>query len=300
MPTIRKALVSDRADKGSERRKGYPPEQERTKEQLLDQLADFLFQPEDEEVDSEALAALLDRLDKEAPLPDELDLDAEKSLARFHKQNAPVLEAVAAQCGEGPSRPAGRRAVRFSFARIAAAAAVLILLLCTTAQAAGLDVFSAIARWTAETFCLDGQSASYAAVQNNPLGEGGTGCFDTLEAAVEAFGIDAPIIPKEIPERFELASVTAVNQRTGVSIFAEYTSEDGYLHIRYREVPLQNFYTLEKEYGEAAPYYIKRIKHYLTSDHGDWAALWLNGDFECQMFGTISEQELKSMIDSIY
>ena len=57
MPTIRKALVSDRADKGSERRKGYPPEQERTKEQLLDQLADFLFQPEDEEVDSEALAA---------------------------------------------------------------------------------------------------------------------------------------------------------------------------------------------------------------------------------------------------
>ena len=124
--------------------------------------------------------------------------------------------------------------------------------------------------------------------------------FDSLEEAVAAFGIEAPLVPKKIPERFELVSVTANRWFTGVCLYADYSCKDGFLHIEYREIPVQNHDSVEKEYGDVAPHIVKGIKHYLSSDIQRWKALWINGDFECRLHGTISEQELKIMIDSIY
>lgn len=277
---------------------GHTIHHESPDKQLQDQLESLLFQREDEEIDSEALSELLEQLDEVSPLP--VELDVEESLKNFHQRYAPVFDAVRTETVPEKTVSVKKRRSRLALGKIIVIAAALMLLLCTTAQAMGLDVFSTIARWTSEVFGLGGQSASFASVQKNPLSEGEEMNFDSLEEAMAAFGIEAPLVPKKIPERFELVSVTANRWFTGVCLYADYSCEDGFLHMEYREIPGQNHDSVEKEYGDVVPYTVRRIKHYLSSDLQRWKALWVNGDFECQVYGIVSEQELKDMIDSIY
>lgn len=179
-------------------------------------------------------------------------------------------------------------------------AALILLFGTVTAQAFGVDVFSAIARWTSEIFRLDGGSTPYATVTVRPLEVGEEAVYESLEEAVEAFGIEAPIVPKEIPERFELVEVRAVQRKLGVLIYAEYKSTDGVFQVRYNEAAAQEFNTLEKESSAVDSYFNGGIEHRLTSDLGLQKAVWQNGDFECCIQGYISKEEAISAIDSIY
>jgi hypothetical protein len=42
------------------------------------------------------------------------------------------------------------------------------------------------------------------------------------------------------------------------------------------------------------------IEHYIMSNNTQYSAVWLAGIYECTIYGTVSEAELKQIIDSIY
>ncbi len=274
---------------------------ELSKEQLQDRLADLLFQTTEETFDKEALDALLDALDEVDPLPEELIPNTEESLARFHERYAPVFESVEAAAAQRAETPASPKRKHSKFGWIFPFAAVLIVLLCgMTAQAFNWTPFAAFARWTSETFRLDSSSASYATVRKNPLAEGETASYDTPEEAVEAFGIDVPIVPKEIPEQFALTGVTASYRRGGILIYADYSSDDGFFQICYRNDTVVNAAALEKEYGNIMTYPVNEITHYLVTDMGRQKAVWQNGDLECQLLGNVSDDEMRAIVESIY
>lgn len=270
-------------------------------EQLHDQLTDMLYPVDGGELDVEALDALLDQLDEVNPPASPLTTDTEEALKNFYRGYAPLAEDMAAGAAQAsPAVPEKRRSAK-PFAKAIPIAAVLIFLLGSmTAQAFGFNVFSAIARWTSEIFRLDGGAAPYAVVRLRPLEEGEEAVYDTLEEAVAAFGIDAPIIPKEIPEGFELKEVKAVSENTGILIYANYESDNNFFQIEYKEQAYHDGYIFEKQHGDAKIYSVSNIKHYLIFDLGRQKINWENGDFECKISGDISEQELKDMIDSIY
>lgn len=300
MSKIRKDPAFSGAGARSEQIQGHPAESQI--ERLQDQLADLLYPSDDGEIDSEALDALLEQMEAVCPLPASLSTDPEEGLERFHRRYASVIdETNAGNSAEAvPAVSSKRHSIR-PFARALPFAAVLILLFSTvTAQAFGVDVFSAIARWTAEIFRLDGGSVPYASVTVRPLAEGEEATYESLEEAMEAFGIEAPIVPKEIPERFELAEIRAVQRRLGVLIYADFKSEDSVFQIRYSEANAQEFNTLEKENGVVGSYYVNGIEHRLAFDLGRQKAVWQNGDFECQLLGDISRHEMKTIINSIY
>lgn len=301
MSEIRRDPVFSGAGESSEQIQGHPTQSETQIERLQDQLADLLYPSDGGEIDVEALDTLLEQMEAVCPLPASLSTDPEEGLERFHRRFASVIEETSPEAAaETPAVPQKRHSIK-PFARALPFAAALILLFGTvTAQAFGLDVFSAIARWTAEIFRLDGGSIPYATVTVRPLEVGEEASYESLEEAVEAFGINAPIVPKEIPERFELVAVKAACRRTGILIYADYKSNEGILQIRYREAEMQEFNTLEKENGDVDFHSVKGIKHRLVSDLGRQKAVWQNGDFECRINGDISEQEIKDMIDSIY
>lgn len=303
MSEIRKDPAFSGAGESSEQIQGHPIESEIQFERLQDQFSDLLSPSDGKDIDIEALNALLEQMETVSPLPASLSTDPEEGLERFRRRYASVIEtADAGDAEETPSVPEKRRLHSIKpFARALPIAAVLILLLgSVTAQAFGLDVFSAIARWTSEIFRLDGGSVPYAAVTIRPLEVDEEATYESLEEAVKAFGIDAPIVPKDIPERFELIAVTAACYKMGILIRANYESEDGYLQIRYREAEAQEFTTLEMENGIVDSYFAKGIQHRLVSDLGRQKATWQNGDFECRIAGDISKQEIIDMIDSIY
>lgn len=301
MSEIRKDPAFSGTGDGAEQIQGHGVQDWARFEQLHDRLADMLFPVDGREVDEEALDALLEQLDAVNPPPASLTTDPEEALEEFYRRYAPVVEEAAAEkTPASPKAPEKRRSKK-PFAKAISIAAVLILLLGTmTAQAFGFNVFSAIARWTSEIFRLDGGSTPYAAVRLHPLEEGEEATYDTLEEAVEAFGIDAPIVPKEIPEGFELTEVKAVQEDTGILIYANYDNNDEFFQIRYWEVRKEDSSMLEKESENVTAYFRGGITHYLLSDLGRQKAIWQTGDLECYISGDISEQRIRDMLDSIY
>ena len=299
MSEIRKDTAFSGAGERSERIQGHPGDTQI--QRLQDRLADLLYPSDGGEIDVEALDSLLEQMEAVSPLPASLSTDPEESLKQFRRRYASVIETANAGTVEDISAVPEKRHSNRLFVRVLPFAAALMLLLSSiTAQAFGMNVFSVIARWTAEIFRLDGGSTPYATVSLRPLEVDEEATYQSLEEAMEAFGIRAPLAPKEIPERFELVEVTATCRKAGILIYADYQSEDEEFQIRYNEVEVQEFNTLEKEDSIIFSFLAGGIEHKLISDLGRHKAIWRNGDFECKITGDLSERELKTIIDSIY
>lgn len=296
MPDARKDPVFGRAGGDSEQIQSHLNDSEET---LLDELADLLFQTTDENLDTERLNALLDQLDEAAPLPQ--PVSAEESLERFHQKFADKFAAIEAEsAGTSVSSPEKKRS-KYGLPKIFIIAAVLIILLGTvTVQAGGWNPLAAFARWTSEIFQIGGSSVDYAAIRTRPLEVGESASYDTLQEAVDAFGIDAPIIPQWIPERFTLKEVIAANKTSGILIRADYVSDDEAFQIRYNETSALDLSSIEIEDSNEETYMVKEISHYILTDLGRQKVTWQNGELECRMFGNVSEEEMKEMINSIY
>lgn len=272
-----------------------------SKEQLQDELTNLMFQATEENLDTERLDALLDALNEVDQLPETEAFDTGKSLEKFHEKFDPVFSALetksAAASGSSPTKKHSNRALF----KILPIAAVLILLFgSVTAQAFGIDIFGSIARWTSEIFQLSDSSTPHATIVSNPLKEGEEAHYDSLEEAVKAFGITAPIVPKWIPERFELADVSVSNKSGGVLIYADYLSGSEFIQVRYKEVKNVDFSSLEQDTSEVDTYFRKGIEHYLLSDMDREKAFWQNGELECQIFGSVTRREIIDIVDSIY
>lgn len=299
MSEARKDAAFGRAGGDSGQIPSHLHDSEDQKERLQDELADLLLQTSGEGPDSDQLDALLAALEEIDPMPEDGVPDTEESLTRFHQRYAPLFSPKgdpAAGISESPEKKHSRR-LTFKFAAIAA---VMILLLgSAAAQAFGLNVFGTIARWSSETFRMRGEDIPYATVRANPLEEGETAYYDTLQDAVDAFGITEPIVPQWVPERFELSEVKAKNREDGILICANYACDNEHLRIRYKETTDFNFRNLEKETGVKL-YSCNKVDHYIMTDMDRWKAEWQNGELECHISGDISEQEIKDIIESIY
>ena len=260
-----------------------------------------MFQATEENLDTERLDALLDALNEVDPIPEADDFDTTKSLERFHEKYDPVFSALEMKSAEMSDLSPTKKHSRHALFKILPIAAALILLFGTmTAQALGFDIFGAIARWSSEIFHMSSSSTPYATVRTNPLDDGEEAYYDTLEDAIEAFGITESIAPKWMPDRFEITNVWATNQTSGILICADYASSDGYLQVRYREKSNLNFSNLEQEGSDVEAYSSGELKHYLLSDLDRQKAFWQNGELECRISGNVSRQEMRGIVDSIY
>lgn len=271
-----------------------------SEEQLQDELADFMFQATEDELCSERLDALLDALDEVDPLLETEAFDTQKSLDQFHEKYAPVFATLEEKTAETPSSPKKKHSHRMLFRIFPIAAIVTVLIGSVTCQAFGFDIFGTIARWTSEVFQLKSSFVPYATIQATPLDKGEEAYYDTLEDAVDAFGITAPVVPKWIPDRFEIVSVLATRQASGIFICADYASNDGILQIRYKEIKNIDFSNLEQENDDVETYYSGKLKHYFLADMDRQKSLWQNGELECQIAGNVTRQEMREIVDSIY
>ena len=269
-------------------------------ERLRDELADLLFQSDNESFDDNRLEALLDALDQADPLP-ELP-DTKESLNAFHEKYAPLFASAEAASAQNTTSSAfsEKKHFRRPFLKILPIAAALVLLFgSVSAQAFGFDLFGALARWTAEIFHMSSDEVPHAAITLRPLAEGESANYASLQEAVEAFGITEPVVPTWVPERFELMNVTAANREGKIFICAEYVHEDEFLQIRYNEI-VANSNIVEKGGGAVNLHSSGNIQHYLVSDLGRTKAVWQNGILDSRIAGNVTEEEMIQMIDSVY
>ena len=175
--------------------------------------------------------------------------------------------------------------------KILVVAAVLILMFggMLTAQAAGVDVFGAIGRWTEETFHFD-------IVQDNDR----TSLFQ--ETATQA-KIPQDFVPTWVPDGFEGAEPqvdTVENYMT--SIICAYSNQE-----KTYSVDIEHYYNkadietlvIEKDDTNVCSYESNGKTFYIMSDMEYLTATWTDGTFVETISGQLSMDEIKQIIDSI-
>ena len=128
-------------------------------------------------------------------------------------------------------------------------------------------------------FVFEQNDIPYAEVERYPIEIGETKEYDTLQDAVEALGIAAPLVPSWVPERYILLSVSVDHRAAGAAIYADYKSEDGRLNFRFSESARANQQIIEKDGTMEQIVLVKNIRHHILADQTETKISWINGDF---------------------
>jgi len=196
--------------------------------------------------------------------------------------------------------PHGHRR-KFSLRPVYAVAMIVIVLLTgtLTAQALGYDVWKAVAQWTRDVFqFVPGTAPSQEEERASELPDSTSNIF---KESLSAYGIeDVAIVPSWIPERFEAPKIEAIYTPYNTIVSAVYTNDEDVLVISLANTADGESIHYEKDQDEVVLYTQNGITHYIMSNNAQYSAVWLVGIYECTIYGTVSEAELKKIIDSIY
>ena len=298
MSDARKELPFGRGDSDLEQILRHTDPNTDSTDRLTDELIDLLDNASETEFDGERFDSLLGALDKDDPLPDPDAFDAKKGLERFYERHPDVFDAdreSAATSSISSSRPKRRR-----LPRLFLVAAVLVLLVASSAQAFHFNVFDLFARWTSEIFHLDNRPAAVAQVTRNPLVKNEERTYASAEDMLSEFGITAPLLPTWVPERFTSPEISAANIESGLRLYVTYGDNESFLRIKANQVNVSNLKDIEKDHLNVVYKQINGTLYYFMSDiDGREKAIWQNGEFECNITGTVTRNEMEQIISSI-
>ena len=194
---------------------------------------------------------------------------------------------------------------RSLFRKVVPLAAVIAVVFMTmiAVQAAGVDVFGSLARWTEETFRFTGGDSTPAADGTRPQVEDET--YLAIQAEVDKLGIDVPVVPTWFPDGYELQEIQSSNpditEWKGVDcLFRNENSQT----LRFRITKYEEDYDIssivfEKD-GQQVTEYIGGDKlFYIMSNNSRKTATWSDGQLVVSINGEFSQDIMKTMIDSI-
>ena len=185
---------------------------------------------------------------------------------------------------------------RFRPRKILVVAAVLVLMFGSmlTAQAAGVDVFGAIGRWTEEKFHFE----------ITPASEDGTTDYTFREASRKR-GLPQSLIPTWYPKGFESSEPIDDSVEDYVdSVYCEYINKEEdrfYLAMvsRYFDSEAIAATVYEKDDTEVEIYESKGRTFYIMSNLDSMTATWSDGILSIDIIGQLEVNQIKRIIDSI-
>lgn len=266
-----------------------------TAEELAEEFEKIWSGMDEDNYDGELLRACLDALDKKSPMPEMPGVN--EAYARF----TDVRRSIAPE-GDGVPRTEEVRprrvAVRIAIAAAIAVAAILGTLV--TAQAAGVDVFGAVVRWTRETFSFGPgytEPASNAPrdVENGEnLSAGLVAPNDALRLrhVLDEYGITGVHVPEWLPEGASLESVS-VSDKDSYGLFcinAVYTSGGKtavMIEIFQSVAEAANQIQIDPAYAGSAE--VNGTKLYFLNNENNYTAAWHDDKYEYYVVGTDRE-----------
>lgn len=239
--------------------------------------------------DIDLLRAYLDVLEEKDPvLPP--DHDPAAQYEKFREDHAELFDVPE----EMPERPAAPKRhfprVRKVLTALAAAFCVVVMV----ADASGAGVIDRLIEWGAETFSL--QPAS-GVMELETADENG---FRSLQEALEYYKVENPAIPTWIPERYAIEEIVILELNDSTVISAKYVADNQELSIRVF-IPFGEAFTFEKNVtNEYVSYTAKNgIIFTLSRNMEMERAVWEVKGYAYSAAGSITEKELKQMLDSI-
>ena len=255
--------------------------------ELLEALEQTLFSMTEENYDGELLDAYLDELDRKSPMPEHpaTDESYERFKARVGKMNAainPLESAPAASAKPKPRHTALRTAL------VAVIAAACLLSCMVVDQAAGLDVFGSIARWTDSLF-------GFGAIGEPAASPSPTG---TQEVTVEYIETLLPTVP----DGFVMGEPVVFEDDVsgGIEYCVSFISEANYITFSAVEQYNDNMPKYQKDYQDVRIIHIDGQNFYLFMNNGYASAAWRLSNLECNINSDLALEELTQIIVNSY
>lgn len=228
--------------------------------------------------------------------------DIDQQWEQFVTQYLPDIEeaalepdTVSTQINQVPQKRVVRLGRVWHTALVAAAAIACMFAIMVTAQATGIDVFGAMARWTEDVFSF-GQIAPESQVSDDPVQETAglemkapdpNRVFSSLQEAFDAYGMTEVHEPAWLPEGYTLNSidVLCLDDPFLRTFSASYTDGEGRVSVNvmsYEGEPITQvqkiddpvesiekngitFYLLKNTENYTIAWYTNQYEYYLTS-----------------------------------
>ena len=260
----------------------------------------------EEDYDEAVIDAYLDALDRKAPMPEVADTMT--AYAGFQQRLRDLQPNDAPLAARASAKPSGRFCHILRVGLIAVAAIVLVLGGMITAQAAGIDVFGAFARWTEDLFTfgsVHGQGANdttdepdQQSVSRQPLE------YSSLQEALDDYGVTEITAPTWFPEGYVLTGISIVNfEEIDCFILRATYENDGYLLgleiVRYSDEPAQH---VEKTDTIIESIEINGITFHFIENADNHTVAWITEHYECYIWGpyNMGIDVLREMVDSMF
>lgn len=206
---------------------------------------------------------------------------------------------------------APQRISRTFLKRLLLVAATISVLLAgmVTAQAVGMDVFGALAKWTDEIFRFVSPVGEYGEqgteLKQAAINSDAQELHDALQAALDECRITENLAPTWFPEGCVMvegpeATTTEYTEKVCCKYqicddtYFEYTVQ------RYDMPASPGLASTEKDNGSVEQHLANGRLFYIISNNGNLTAAWSDGEsLSLKVFGTMSNENLKQFLDSI-
>lgn len=180
-------------------------------------------------------------------------------------------------------------------------AAVISVMLASllTVQAAGVDVFGAIARWTTELFSfgkteetrglvVDGKWPEIDLEQNQQ--------FTSLQEALDYYGVTEVVAPQWIPDGFTQDNITVEQNGVWLAFFAEYADENGkVLVVGYSSYVSEPPTYYEKSGSSLEIFETSGNTYYAFKNLNNYIIAWVTPHFECCISAPLNSTDMDSL-----
>ena len=226
------------------------------------------------------------------------EIDAKEAYLSFmeeHSEDMPLYDELLKR--DNPTKK--HKPVRVSrLTRVGIVAAIIISLITVTtciASAAGIDVWSAITRWTEKTF---GVTIGYQN-RSDDYGLSHDACQD-LRQTLARNGVTDNVVPYYLPDGYTLLDSFEQTSYEGTVISAIYKCGSSEILLLFSVGTESTSSMYPKDHEEPEIYERGNISHYLFANMGEWTAIWRRNNISCQISGVSSKDELLNILDSIY
>lgn len=171
------------------------------------------------------------------------------------------------------------------------------------AQAAGVDVFGTIGRWTNNVFHFDLSADETSTSTGIYVGEG-ISEYAALQETLASVGIDENLAPTWFPVGFNASDpeilTTNINDTVCLELFNEKNGQYISIEIiRYNTEQHLQATQFEKDANNVEQYSNEHQTFYILSNADTITATWSNDLIMMQLSGNIPKDDLKKIIDPI-
>ena len=255
-------------------------------------------------------------IEKEDENPTGFFPDVDQQWEQFVTQYLPEIEETAlepermehadsAQPNQQSLEVPPKRAVTFRrvwrTALVAAAAVVCMFAVMVTAQAAGVDVFGAMARWTEDVFSF-GQIPPDSVVSDNLNGETAGPEFSSLQEAFDAYGMTEVHEPGWLPEGYVLEelNITYMDDPFQRTFAASYTDGEGRVSINIMNYEGEPAAQVQKTDDPVESVKKNGVMFYHVENSVGRTIAWCSDQYEYYLSGNVRDDILWKIADSMF